>query len=134
MRHLSPQTFLLLVAVLALLLGGGLWWASRLVGNRQFRTAQPARPARLQVTPVHGAAWSAPPTAPVAPLPLSSMEGAAMEVAAIEVAPPARPDEQPEGAKILRRNRGFSSASQPALRSGSHASLHVEARRPKPIA
>jgi hypothetical protein len=57
-----------------------------------------------------------------------------MEVAAMDAAPPALPDDQPEGAKILRRNRGFSSASQLALRSGSHASLHVEARRPKPIA
>lgn len=124
MRYLSPQTFLLLVAALALMLGGGLWWASRLVGNGQFRTAQPARPARQQVSPVRRAPPSAPAAAPVAPLPLAAME----------VAPPALPDDQPEGAKILRRNRGFSSASQPALRSASHASLHVEARRPKPIA
>ena len=129
MRHLSPQTFLLLVAALALLLGGGLWWASRLVGNGQLRTAQPARPARQQVTPVRRAPPSAPAAGPVAPLP-----PAAMVAAATDVAPPALPNEQPEGAKILRRNRGFSSASQPALRSGSHASLHVEARRPKPIA
>ena len=129
MRHLSPQTFLLLVAALALLLGGGLWWASRLVGSATLRTAQPARPARQQVTPARRAPPSTPAAAPVAALPL-----AAMEVAEIDGAPPALPDEQPEGAKILRRNRGFSSASQPALRSGSHASLHVEARRPKPIA
>ncbi len=129
MRYLSPQNFLLLVAALALMLGGGLWWASRLVGNGQFRTAQPARPARQQVTPIRRAPPSAPAAAPVEPLPL-----AAMEVAATDVAPPALPDDQHEGAKILRRSRGFSSANQPALRSGSHASLHVEARRPKPIA
>jgi len=128
-RYLSPQTFLLLIAALALVLGGGLWWASRLVGNGQFRTAQPARPARQQVSPVRRGPPSASAAVPVAPLAL-----AAMEVAAMEVAPPALPDEQPAGAKILRRNRGFSSASQPALRSGSHAGLHVEARRPKPIA
>lgn len=129
MRHLSPQTFLLLVAALALLLGGGLWWASRLVGSATLRTAQPERPARQQVSPVRRAPPSTHAAAPVAALPL-----AAMQVAAMDAAPPALPDEQPEGAKILRRNRGFSSASQPALRSGSHASLHVEARRPKPIA
>jgi hypothetical protein len=128
-RYLSPQTFLLLVAALSLLLGGGLWWASRLVGNGQFRTAQLARPARQQVTPVR----RAPPSAPAA-VPVAALSLAAMEVAAMEVAPTALPDEQPAGAKILRRDRGFSSASQPALRSGSHASLHVEARRPKPIA
>lgn len=129
MRYLSPQNFLLLVAALALMLGGGLWWASRLVGNGQFRTAQPARPARQQVTPIRRAPPSAPAAAPVEPLPL-----AAMEVAAMDVAPPALPDDQPAGAKILRRSRGFSSANQPALRPGSHASLHLEARRPKPIA
>lgn len=129
MRHLSPQIFLLLVAALALLLGGGLWWASRLVGSATLRTAQPARPARQQVTPNRRAPPNAPAAAPVAPLLL-----AAMEVAGMGGAPPARPDEPPEGAKILRRNRGFSSASQPALRSGSHASLHLDARRPKPIA
>ena len=131
MRHLSPQTFLLLVAALALLLGGGLWWASRHFGKRAPRAAQPLPSLQQQPAPLHRAA---PAAAPVTPLPLSSMEGAAMEVAAMEIAPPARPDEQPTGAKILRRNRGFSSANQPALRSGSHASLHVEARRPKPIA
>jgi len=125
-RHLSPQTFLLLVAALALLLGGGLWWASRQFRKRPARTLQPVRSVRQQPAPLHRAA---PAAAPVTPLPL-----AAMEVAVMEVAAPARPDEQPEGAKILRRNRGFSSASQPALRSGSHASLYVEARRQRPIA
>lgn len=129
MRHLSPQNFLLLVAALALLLGGGLWWASRLVGTGQFRTAPPARPARQQVSPVRRAPPITPAAVPVAPLALAEME-----VAAMEGSPTALPDEHPEGAKILRRNRGFSSANQPALRSGSHASLHVEARRPKPIA
>jgi len=133
-RHLSPQTFLLLVAALALLLGGGLWWASRLVGTGQFRTAPPARPARQQVSPVRRAPPITPAAVPVAPLALAEMEVAVMEVAAMEIAPPGLTDDQPAGAKILRRNRGFSSANQPALRSGSHASLHVEARRPKPIA
>jgi hypothetical protein len=125
-RHLSPQTFLLLVAALALLLGGGLWWASRKFGKRPPRAVQPVRSVRQQPAPLHRATHAA---APVAPLPLATTQAAATDAAVI-----ARPDEQPEGAKILRRNRGFSSASQPALRSGSHASLHVEARRPKPIA
>ena len=131
MRHLSPQTFLLLVAALAMLLGGGLWWASRHFGKRAPRTLQPLHSLRQQPVPLHRAA---PAVAPAAPLPLAAMDGAAMEVAAMEIAPPALSEEQPEGAKILRRNRGFSSGSQPALRSGSHAGLHVEARRPKPIA
>ena len=126
MRHLSPQTFLLLVAALALLLGGGLWWASRQFRKRPARTLQPLHSLRQQPVPLHRAA---PAVAPAAPLPL-----AVMEVAAMEIAPPALTDDQLAGAKILRRNRGFSSGSQPALRSGSHASLHVEARRPKPIA
>lgn len=124
MRYLSPQTFLLLVAALALLLGGGLWWASRLIGGATLRTAPASRPARQQVTLVRRAESVAAAVESTVPALL----------AAREVAVPAASEEHPAGAKILRRNRGFSSARQPALRSGSYEEPHVEAMRPKPIA
>ena len=125
MRHLHPQTFLLLVAAAALLLGGGLWWMSRLVARRPveaplqtFRKPQPPPPVQPQ--PARALQPSAP-ALPVVEAPASA------ETVSAHVA-------QPEAAKILRRTRGFSTGSQPALGSGSQATVHVAAKRPKPLA
>ena len=125
MRHLHPQTFLLLVAAAALLLGCGLWWMSRLVARRPveaplqtFRKPQPPPPAQPQASRA---------LQPVAPaLPVVEEPASAETLSA--------PAAQPEAAKILRRTRGFSTGSQPALGTGSQATVHVAAKRPKPLA
>lgn len=116
MRYLSPQTFLLLVAAAALLAGGGLWWLSRFVGRAETRIRRLAsKPRPMASEPMH--------TPPQKPAP------------AVAVPPEvAVPESAPEAAKILRRNRGFTTGSNPAVGTGSHATVHVSAKRPKPLA
>lgn len=121
MRYLSPQTFLLLVAAAALLAGGGLWWLSRFVGRAEPRIRRLAsKPRPMASEPMHTPPLNPAPAVVVAP-----------EVAVPEVAVP---ESAPEAAKILRRNRGFTTGSNPTVGTGSHATVHVSAKRPKPLA